>query len=216
MFYIVFTEYDKVKKPSGGVYAPAPVCRYVGRVKSAALEAFKDHVDFAFSTAAPYPGRTYFVGFDSDLDFIKVFEEKGITSLDDIKWKDISLFKNNLDVAVCSHVLRHSCHKFIKSIVVTKCNNCNADTILHKNAYGQYLCADCWNNYLTTVNGQVEYVIGLATGEYKITAFSEKDRKWIAEAWNTYKANLGKTEEELLTIETAAKEAGLVFELPEE
>lgn len=213
MFYIVFTEYDKVKQPSGGYVIPSPVCRYAGRNKETALQEFKDFIDFAFSTSSPQTGRTHFAGFDTDLAFIKAFEEKDIKiPQEDVKPNDISLFKQNLDAAICAHTLRHSVHKFTKAIAVTKCDGCKAETVLHKNAYGMYLCADCWNDYLTTLNGQVEYVIGLASGEYKIAAFSEKDRKFIVEAWNMFKDKLGKTEEELLLIEEAAKATGLVFE----
>ena len=210
MFYIVFTEYDRVKKLSGESFVPAPVCRYVGRSKNAALEEFKGHVDFAFSTSSPYPGRTYFAVFDADLDFIKAFEEKDIKiPQEDVTQHDILLFKNRLNIAVCSHVLNHSCHKFTKSMMITKCSGCGTETSLHKNAYGLYLCTDCWNRYLTTMTGQVEYVIGLASGEYKITTFSDSDRVSIVRAWSLYKDQLGKTEEELLAIEEAAKKAGL-------
>jgi hypothetical protein len=217
MFYIVFTEYDRVKRPSGEYFKPLPVCRYVGRFKESALREFKAHIDFAFSTSSPYPGRTYFAGFDTDLDFIKTFEEKDIkVPQEDVTQNDILLFKSKLDVAICSHVLNHSCHKFTKSIINTKCSHCDTETTLHKNAFGEYLCVDCWNSYLTTVNSQVEYVIGLAFGEYKIGAFSESDRDTLVEAWKEHKYQLGKTEAELQAIEAAAREAGLSLETLEE
>ena len=221
MFYVVFTEYDRVKNHSGAYTTPAPVCRYVGSSKSDALEVFKDHVDFAFSTSSPYPGCTYFAGFSADLDFIKEFNQKltekgSYIPQEDVTAKDIYLFKNKLNMAACSHMLKHSCYRFTKALIITECNQCNTEATLYKNAYGHYLCTSCWHRYLATENGQVEYVIGLAFGEYKITAFSEKDRALIVKAWNSYKGQLGKTADEILLIENAAKEAGLNFELPEE
>lgn len=210
MFFIVFTEYDIVKQPTGGAYTPPPVCRYVGRNKFTAQKVFKDNVDFAFSTASPYSGRTYFVGFDSDLDFIKAFEEREIeTPQEDVTPKDISLFKQNLDVAICAHVLKHSVHRFTKSMTATQCDCCKSEAVLYKNAYGQYLCTDCWNDYLTSDRGQVEYMIGVASGEYKRSSFSNEDCTAIQLAWFAYQDELGKTAEELSLIEAAARDAGM-------
>lgn len=214
MFYIVFTEYDIVKQPIGGAYTPPPVCRYVGSDKQSALNGFTNNIHHAFSTNSHYSGRTYFVCFDADLDIVKTLKEKkdvwGILPAE-ITQSDILLIKQNFDIAICTHVLRHSVHRFAKSVTAIQCDCCKAETALLKNAYGQYLCTDCWNDYLTTERGQVEYVIGATSGEYKGEAFSHIDRRYITNAWNEHSDELGKTAAELEAIEKAAEDAGIII-----
>lgn len=221
MFYIVFSEYDFDRLNQK---IPAPICRYAGRLKSAALDIFSETMRFVFNTSSPLSGKLHFACFDADLDFIKTFEQKmndiqaqkgGFSYVDDTPVQDIFMFKKNLNVATCAHVLIHSCYKIINNFNTLECACCKkANIALHKNAYSKFLCSDCWNNqYMRTLDGQVEYVIGLATGEYRIAAFSEDDRLEVAKCWNTFKNKLNKTADEITFIENAAIRAGLNFDV---
>jgi len=217
MFYIVFSEYDFNELNQN---LPAMICQYAGRSKTAALETFSDIMHYVFSTSSTRSGKLHFACFDADLAFIKTFEQKikdiqeqnsSFIFEEDVTVQDIRMFKKNLNMAICAHVLTHSCYKFINDFNHIECAECKkTNVVLRKNAYGSLLCTDCWNDkYMRTLNGQVEYVISLATGEYKIEAFSEDDRQKIAKCWITFKDKLNKTADEIAFIETTVKAAGL-------
>lgn len=48
------------------------------------------------------------------------------------------------------------------------CSNCGKKAFLdiYKTVYGDKLCADCWNEYINTDKGLVEYLVAVANGDY--------------------------------------------------
>ena len=47
------------------------------------------------------------------------------------------------------------------------CANCDTHhKELLKTAYGDFLCVDCWDDYICTDAGRLEYLIGICKGDY--------------------------------------------------
>ena len=42
---------------------------------------------------------------------------------------------------------------------------------LLKTAYGDYICVDCWDEYINTDEGMLEYLIGICNDDYPISDF---------------------------------------------
>lgn len=87
------------------------------------------------------------------------------------------------------------------------CANCDrAGRELLKTAYGDYLCEDCWDNYICSDVGKVEYLIGICGGDYPVEEF---DADFLGEVAKSYRINynlLDLTVEELTELEKKAKE----------
>lgn len=91
------------------------------------------------------------------------------------------------------------------------CDNCfeNHDELL-KTAYGNYFCMDCWDEYINSDAGAVEYFIGICTGDYPVSEF---DADFLGRAATSYKNNvdlLDLTTQEKAKIEQKAHELGLL------
>lgn len=92
------------------------------------------------------------------------------------------------------------------------CANC--DKILggdsFKTAYGDWLCGDCWDDYICSDTGRLEYLIGICCGELPIEEF---DADFLYEVVKSYRINYEKlnlTIQERLNIEQKARELGLL------
>jgi hypothetical protein len=92
-----------------------------------------------------------------------------------------------------------------------KCANC--DKIggeFLKTAYGDYLCEDCWDDYICTERGMLEYFIGFCREDYHPDEF---DADFVGEAVKSYRINYDKldfTAEQLTELEHKAEELGLL------
>lgn len=92
-----------------------------------------------------------------------------------------------------------------------KCANC--DKIggeFLKTAYGDYLCEDCWDDYICTEAGMLEYFIGFCREDYHPDEF---DADFVGEAVKSYRINYDKldfTAEQLTELEHKAEELGLL------
>lgn len=89
-----------------------------------------------------------------------------------------------------------------------KCLKKNYDTLL--TAYGASLCEDCWDDYLFTPEGKVEYLLGIARGDYPATEF---DADFLGEAavqWQKNKNIFDIEDSEILRLETILKQLGLL------
>ena len=51
-----------------------------------------------------------------------------------------------------------------------KCLNNNHKELL-KTAYGFWLCEDCWDEYILSDAGLLEYLIGICNGDYPMSDF---------------------------------------------
>lgn len=71
------------------------------------------------------------------------------------------------------------------------CNRCNITRKeLLKTAYGYYLCEDCWDDYICTDEGRVEYLIGICRGDYPMSDFDADFLGAVAQSWNDHSHQL--------------------------
>jgi hypothetical protein len=104
---------------------------------------------------------------------------------DQVTSAQITAVMQNLDLATCVNILNASGYK-PKFILEHECFECEGSNVnVQKNAYGEYLCTDCWVDYLTTERGLVEYYIGIADGTYSKESFSAADLSKIEAAWSS-------------------------------
>ena len=88
------------------------------------------------------------------------------------------------------------------------CDKLSYDLI--KTAYGDYLCEDCWDDYICTGAGRLEYFIGICNRDYPIEEF---DADFLCGAVKSWKANrnvLDFTHQQKFELEEKARELGLL------
>ena len=161
-------------------------------------KAVKSFTETAGNACVVYSNITkvHLVGFDIESAPGNEFRTKSAKKY--VK-EDIIKILQNLDKAVCSYTLFAAERK---TSSLYSCNKCSTTTtVLNKNVFGEYLCDACWNSYLTSEQGLLEYYIGLADGAYKVSAFSTDEKKAIKEAWTKYKDLVERTEDEKSLIE---------------
>lgn len=57
-------------------------------------------------------------------------------------------------------------------------------------AYGEIRCEDCFDDYLMTDKGKVEYFIGLCTGELDINDYDADFLGHVSVCWQKYRASI--------------------------
>lgn len=91
------------------------------------------------------------------------------------------------------------------------CANCGfRHEVLFRTAYGDLLCEECWDDYICTDAGKLEYFIGFCREDYHPDEF---DADFVYEAVKSYQINYDKldlTAEQLTELENKAKELGLL------
>ena len=93
-------------------------------------------------------------------------------------------------------------------MVCTNCGKTHCEFL--KTAYGDMLCEDCWDDYICTEAGMLEYFIGICRGDYPAEEF---DADFLGAAVKSYQINynlLDFTAEQLTELENKAKELGLL------
>lgn len=93
-----------------------------------------------------------------------------------------------------------------------RCANCDKtlDKDSFKTAYGDWLCEDCWDDYICSDAGRLEYLIGICHGELPIKEF---DTDFLYEVVKSYKINYEKldlTADQLAEIEQKAMALGIL------
>jgi hypothetical protein len=94
-----------------------------------------------------------------------------------------------------------------------QCANCKNKILggdYFKTAYGDWLCGDCWDDYLNSEAGMLEYLIIICYGSSSVEDY---DADFLYEVVKSYKINYDKlalTEEQRLKLEQKAKELGLL------
>lgn len=81
---------------------------------------------------------------------------------------------------------------------------------LLKTAYGDYICEDCWDDYINTPTGRLEYLIGICNGDYPASDFDAEFLGEVAVSWISHRNFLNYTPQELANIEGKARELGLL------
>ena len=93
------------------------------------------------------------------------------------------------------------------------CTNCfrpEDECELLKNAYGDWLCEDCWDEYINTDEGKVEYFINICLNGEPIEDF---DADFLGEATQSFLKNASELDLEpaqILDLENRAAELGLL------
>ncbi len=89
-----------------------------------------------------------------------------------------------------------------------RCANCDktlgGDSF--KTVYGDQLCEDCWDDYICTEAGKLEYLIGICFGDLPVEEF---DADFLGEVAKSYQKNYSKlnlTHEQLSILEDKALE----------
>jgi hypothetical protein len=72
------------------------------------------------------------------------------------------------------------------------------------------LCPDCYDDYLFTDEGKVEYVIGIVRGDYPMDYFDADFLGEIGVQWNKHKKFFSLAPEVIADIEKRAKLIGLL------
>lgn len=87
------------------------------------------------------------------------------------------------------------------------CDKCFAPSFNRLlNAFGALLCEDCWDEYISTPEGKVEYLIGIAKAEYPATEFDEGFLRFAAIQWQKNRSQLDMSDEEIADIENKLKQ----------
>lgn len=73
-----------------------------------------------------------------------------------------------------------------------RCTKCSKilDKEFFKTLYGEVRCADCYDDYLMTDKGKVEYLIGLASGELELKDYDADFLGHVSVCWRKYKDEL--------------------------
>ena len=181
MHYIVFS---RVRNASGGLSSEI----FTMTSKSEAIAQF-NVLAAEFFNINVKAGNLYFVGFKSDLPFIKDYfisaPEGSISNSE-----KINKVLLNINLASCLNTLTASGYKPTELIEVSECEECDCKDInVKQNAYKEYLCSSCWATYWKSRKSLAEYVIELANGTASLDSFSEADKTAIINAWTDNDVN---------------------------
>jgi hypothetical protein len=91
------------------------------------------------------------------------------------------------------------------------CANCDTQhKELLKTAYGDFICEDCWDEYINTDTGRLEYLIGICRGDYPASDFDAEFLGEVARSWSINYSMLNLTPQERFELEEKARELGLL------
>lgn len=79
-----------------------------------------------------------------------------------------------------------------------------------KTAYGDFLCEDCWDDYICSDTGRLEYLIGICNGDYPADDFDADFLYEVVKSWKVNYSMLNLTPQERFEIEEKARELGLL------
>lgn len=92
-----------------------------------------------------------------------------------------------------------------------RCAKCDKLMVEHfVTAYGEHCCEDCWDDYLMTDKGKVEYLIGICRGDYPASDFDADFLGHVATCWNKYKECLNISVQQVISIEEKAEQLGIL------
>ena len=92
-----------------------------------------------------------------------------------------------------------------------RCAKCGKELrTFSRTAYGENRCLDCFDDYLMTDKGKVEYLIGIVKGELDIKDYDADFLGYVAVCWNKYKEQLNISVQEIITLEEQAEVLGIL------
>jgi len=93
-----------------------------------------------------------------------------------------------------------------------RCANCDktlgGDSF--KTAYGDFLCEDCWDDYICSDVGRLEYLIGICYGDLPVEEFDAEFLGTVAISYMTHYDLLDLTDGQRRELENKAKELGIL------
>lgn len=91
------------------------------------------------------------------------------------------------------------------------CEKCEKQTNdVFVTVFNETLCEDCWDDYLMTDRGKLEYFIGIAKGDLPISDYDADFLGHVSACWNKYKEELNHSSSDMAYYEEKAKELGLL------
>ena len=91
------------------------------------------------------------------------------------------------------------------------CENCDRTTgEFIRTAYGDILCEDCWDDYICTEAGRLEYFIGFCKGDYRPDEFDADFVYETVKSWKLYCSMLDFTPQQRFELEEKARELGIL------
>lgn len=91
-----------------------------------------------------------------------------------------------------------------------KCSKAVCSVNMLITAYGEIRCEDCWDDYLMTDKGKVEYFIGIIRGDYPMDYFDADFLGHVVVCWKKYRDELNLTVKEIRELEAKAELIGLL------
>lgn len=92
-----------------------------------------------------------------------------------------------------------------------RCANCDKTGVeFLKTAYGDFLCENCWDDYINTEAGKLEYLIGICRGDYPASEFDSEFLGEVVVSWMTHYHMLDFTPQERFELEEKARELGII------
>ena len=89
-----------------------------------------------------------------------------------------------------------------------KCAKQTNDTLV--NVFSEELCEDCWDDYLMTDRGKVEYFVGIVKEELPIEDYDADFLGHESACWKEYKNQLNHSSTMMAFYEAKAKELGIL------
>lgn len=89
-----------------------------------------------------------------------------------------------------------------------KCGTPASDMIL--NVYGALLCEECWDEYICTPEGKVEYLVGIAKADYPASEFDADFLGFALVQWYKNRNQLDISDDEIAEIENKLKQINLM------
>lgn len=78
--------------------------------------------------------------------------------------------------------------------------------------FGNEICLECWNQYLSTAEGKLELVVSLVNGDIQKDdnriPEEEAFTRWVSDLWKRHKEHFSISAEEISRIETEAEQFG--------
>lgn len=91
-----------------------------------------------------------------------------------------------------------------------RCDRCEISGDLHLTIYGELLCEDCWDDYINSEQGRVEYLVSITKGAEDLRTFDADFLGVVARSWNKYKDYTVFSNTEKSEIETTAKRLNIL------
>ena len=91
------------------------------------------------------------------------------------------------------------------------CEKCGKKTYdLLTTVYGDIRCEDCWDDYLMTDRGKVEYFVGICREDYPMSDYDDDFLGRISSCWKQYCSEVALPPSEIRKIVAKAKTLGLL------